>query len=425
MATELFRPLFAPVGFKYKDAAQQGLLRRSATWFIRVRHTASALCACKSRDGRPLRGTPHTFRESTKTNHKPTAKAALDAHKRSLLNGITVTKRAEQPTFGDMAAKLRRDYELNGKDLATLNWRLIPLEAAFGARRMVDILPDDIESYKNSRRQAGKTNGTINRELAALSRAFSLGCEINVLSQIPRIKKLKEAAPRSGFFSAEGYAAVLRHLPSDALRLACEIMHTYGWRKSEVMSLERRHVDMAFGTLSLDAGSTKNDDPRIVPLTPALRASLRDQLARLDAWQERTGKRTPWLFTHTEGRHQGEPIADFVRSWGTACLEAQLDLEGLTGEARERRKAELQTKPEGLVKALRHDFRRTAARNMLNTGTDEPTAMKITGHRTRVMFQRYRIVNLADMQQAVSRLSTQATPVANRQLGQLPGDVAK
>ena len=46
-------------------------------------------------------------------------------------------------------------------------------------------------------------------------------------------------------------------------------------------------------------------------------------------------------------------------------------------------------------------------RNMLNTGTDESTAMKITGHRTASIFKRYRIVNLADMQRAVARLATQ------------------
>jgi len=83
----------------------------------------------------------------------------------------------------------------------------------------------------------------------------------------------------------------------------------------------------------------------------------------------------------------------------------EAELGGLTGEARERRKAELQAKPEGLAKALLHDFRRTAVRNMLNTGTDESTAMKITGHRTASVFKRYRIVNLADMQRAVARLA--------------------
>ena len=54
---------------------------------------------------------------------------------------------------------------------------------------------------------------------------------------------------------------------------------------------------------------------------------------------------------------------------------------------------------------------------MLNTGTDESTAMKITGHRTASIFKRYRIVNLADMQRAVARLSAQNGNGSNRQLG--------
>src|SRR2546425_7503726 len=326
MAKELFQPQYAPTGWKYSDAHKAGLLTYSRGWWLRVRHGSSVICACKSKDGKPLRGVPHTFRESCKTDDKREAKAQLDAHKKSLLTGQSVMKRAEQPTFSMMAAKLRRDYEVNGRHLATLNARLLHLESIFGTRRMVDILPDDIESYKNQRRAMGATNGTINRELAALSRAFSLGCEMNLLVTVPRIKKLKEAAARSGFFSDDSYAKVLRNLPSDALRLACQIMHTYGWRKSEVMGLERRHVDMSFRTLSLDAGSTKNDDPRIVPLTPALRLALADQIAKLDKWQEATGKRTAYVFTHTDGRHEGERIADFVRSWRTACLEAELEV---------------------------------------------------------------------------------------------------
>jgi len=99
------------------------------------------------------------------------------------------------------------------------------------------------------------------------------------------------------------------------------------------MTLERRHVDMAFGTLRLDAGSTKNDDARVVhsPLPYGHTAGV----ASLDACRIVRG-RTPWLFTHTEGRHEGKPITDFVRSWRAACLAAEL--EGLTGEARLQRR---------------------------------------------------------------------------------------
>ena len=141
------------------------------------------------------------------------------------------------------------------------------------------------------------------------------------------------------------------------------------------LTLERRHVDLEAGTLRLDPGATKNDDGRIVYLTPGL--------------ERRLGRIVPYVFPHRgKGRRAGQPRRDFRKAWLRAARAA------------------------GVPGMLRHDFRRTAVRNLVNAGVAERVAMEITGHKTRSVFDRYHIVSPADLQEAARKLTDTMTDTA-------------
>ena len=54
-----------------------------------------------------------------------------------------------------------------------------------------------------------------------------------------------------------------------------------------------------------------------------------------------------------------------------------------------------------------HDFRRSAARNLVNSGVDIPTAMKVTGHKTLHIFLRYNIISTEQLHEAMAKVTAQ------------------
>jgi hypothetical protein len=72
--------------------------------------------------------------------------------------------------MADLFHGIIADYQNNNcRSLATLEDRLIPLRAAFGLDRAVDVDEARIARYQADRLADGRAAGTVNRELAALS----------------------------------------------------------------------------------------------------------------------------------------------------------------------------------------------------------------------------------------------------------------
>jgi integrase len=352
------------------------LYKRGKVWWVKL-----------YRDGVP------TYK-STKTADKVEAKRKHDAWTGEIAKGEFLP-RQDQVRYEELVEDLVRHYENTGdRDLVEVNTRLKHLTRFFQGMRAAKIDGPTVARYVTSRKGEG-ANGTINRELGLLVKVLRLGLRNRKLVYLPAIDKLKEAAPRQGFFEDAHYEAVRRLLPED-VQVALTIAHTYGWRtQSEVLTLERRQLDLEAGTLRLDPGTTKNDDGRVVYLTPELKALLSAQVERVKALEKKLERIIPHLFPHLSGSHVkvprrpvlGERRQDFKRAWKTACRKA------------------------GVPGALRHDFRRTAVRNMVNEGVPERVAMKVTGHKTRSVFDRYHIVSPADLKEASRKISqrTEAT----------------
>ena len=202
--------------------------------------------------------------------------------------------------------------------------------------------------------------------------------------RIPRIHTLKESAPRSGFFERPDFERVRRYLSArQDLQLATTLSYTFGWRmQSEVLALSLSQVDLDTGTLRLEAGETKNGEARLVYLTSELQGMIADQIERVKVLSRKLDREIPYLFPNPrKGKFQGEPLRDFRKAWITACRKA------------------------GLAGMLRHDFRRSAVRNLVRSGVPETVAMKVTGHRTRSVFDRYNITSDADLREATRKLS--------------------
>ena len=146
--------------------------------------------------------------------------------------------------------------------------------------------------------------------------------------------------------------------------------------------MTRQQVDLDAGTLRLEPGLTKNRDGHLVYLTPELKVAFAEQLARVTGLERELSRVIPYVFPTPYGPHKGQRRKDFVKAWQRACRQS------------------------GCPGRLKHDLRRTAARNMVHLGVSERVVMTVMGHKTRSMLDRYHIVSPSDLQDVARRLSS-------------------
>jgi integrase len=232
--------------------------------------------------------------------------------------------------------------------------------------------------FQRERLEEGAGPSIINRSLQALRRGFNILREDGKTAYAPKIRLLKEPSARTGFVESAKFEELLAALPSYVRPLVATLYYT-GARRGEALLVEWEQVDLKRREITLRDSQTKTSEPRVLPLPSRV-------VALLEGVQPKRGL----VFDETNLRVEWE------RAVVAVGLGTREKIDGGKGKHDWYR-----------FRGLRmHDLRRSAVRNMIKSGAPEKVCMRISGHKTRDVFDRYHIVVTADLHAAMRGVET-------------------
>ncbi len=332
------------------------------------------------------------YRESTHTDNYNQAERFLKRRITEVATGKFQGTTIDKTRMSELLKDVVADYQLKDRHSTdSMARHLIDkyLLPHFGDMRASAVRVPVITNYMKSRKDAGRALDSINRELGLLRRAFTLGAANGKVgpANVPDFKGLfqKEKNARQGFWEHSEYEAFRDALPVDERGLFVFGYWT-GCRFGEISALEWSQVDFAGKAVRLRADQTKPGEPRIIPLGgPG--ADLHDMLLDQQKRHAALCPESPWVFfrqgskyENRESPRRGGQVADIRKGWAKAAKETGID-------------------------RLFHDLRRTGVRNLVRAGVPEKVAMRISGHKTRSIFDRYNIVDERDLHDAADKLA--------------------
>src|SRR5262245_1507733 len=222
----------------------------------------------------------------------PTTRLRLCATRLEAVSaGNFLGPRVEQITVNELFDDLLQDYKMHEQFFLwpERSWNAhlkdyfggakLPLEknAVYGGMKASRVGTTQIAGYVSRRQSEGASKSTINRELALLRRAFSLGfdSEPQKVVRVPKFKRFivsEQGNERRGFVEEAEYRKLAELAAGQLwLRGLLALAYTYGFRKAELLEMKCSQVDLLNDTVCLYSGETKNGEGRIVALTKECR----------------------------------------------------------------------------------------------------------------------------------------------------------
>jgi len=311
-------------------------------------------------------------RESTKQGNKRIAEQIEAARKTQLAKGeVGIQDRKPAPALKNFVQRFTQAIEVQcAEKPRTISFykakvKTLLADSILANTRLDEIDEAAIEKYVQgrsrfvSRRKQALSPGSINRELATLRRLLRLAHEWKEIQRVPRIRLLRGERQREFVLNDWQEAAYLAACPETLSDIATMLLDT-GLRLGEALSLEwpQVHLESApgakFGYITVLSGKAKNRKSRNVPIS----------------------ERTIAVLAKAGPRRSG---IVFNRENGAAISESHLDQQ----HARIRKLLKLPA--DFVLHSLRHTF----GTRLGESGADAFTIMRLMGHSTVTVSQRY------------------------------------
>jgi integrase len=245
----------------------------------------------------------------------------------------------------------------------------------FGKTRAERVTSEQLMEYRIKRQDAGAAPSTVNRELTHLRNALRTAAHdtppLIPLACIPRFTMVSELGrARQGFLEDDGFAKLIVEMPMYLVPLVTVAYNT-GIRQGELLKIQWDQVDFDAQLLRLKSGETKAGPGRSAPFI----GIMEDVLVQAKKERDEFWPECKYVFSRL-----GERIREPKGAWGAAVIRA------------------------GMPDLLFHDLRRSGVRNLVRAGVPEAVAMKISGHKTRSVFDRYDITSGQDLADAAAKV---------------------
>ncbi|HWE22977.1 MAG TPA: site-specific integrase, partial [Myxococcales bacterium] len=260
-----------------------------------------------------------------------------------------------------------------------------------GKKLAASLTVKEVDEYRTkrlgetTRRKSAPAPATLDKEVELLKRIlnYAVACGDLKSNPVADVKLLRKPNVRRSVLDEAAFEKVLAKAEPHVKPILLVAFDT-GMRRSEVVGLKWSQVDLKAGVVKLAAEETKTEEPRTIFLTSRVREALSSMPRYL---------KSEWVFTNPETNKAWNDVRKMFRRAADAA---------------------------GFPGLWFHDLRRSFVTNARRHGVPESVVMKMSGHKTRSVFERYNIIEEEDLIEAVKRLESGRASGLGQDLAKMP-----